>query len=1568
MADPFYTDVYESNNSFAVAAILGEGVHDIAGTGVDWYRFDSLSGTLSFVMTPATAALDLNMELYNAQGQVVRTAFTPSGTEAFSFVSQQDATYFLRVYRAQFGDSPPAGLRNDYSLSVDLPAADVPGPGDSRATAVPLAEGTTVESGIGVDWHRIDTPSGRVTLGMTPAGGANLNLELVNAAGQVVATHFGGAGVAEMVSYLMPTDGVLYARVYNAAYPGTPPNGTVLNYSLSLDLPAVDVPGPGDSRATAVSLAEGTTSLTGIGIDWHRIDTASGRVSLSMTPADSANLNLELMNAAGQVVATGFRGAGLAEAVSYVMPADGVLYARVYNAAYPVTPPNGLQLNYALTLDLPAVDVPGPGDSRATAVPLAEGTLAVTGIGVDWHRIDTLSGWVSLTMTPAAGSDLNVELYDAAGRVVSANARGAGLAETVGYLMPADGVLYARVFNAAYPGTPPNGTQLNYSLMLDLPTAHLAGPGDTRNSAVPLAEGTRAFNGTGVDWHRIDTLSGLVTLRMAPGAGSDLNVELYDAAGRVVAGNARGAGLAETVSYLMPADGVLYARVHNAAFPDAAPNGTVLNYSLTLDLPEATVRGPNDPGETRATATTLTHGTRSVTGTGADWFRLDIGPGQANFTVTPTGVLTQNLNFVLHDANGAPIATDHTDSGPESFSYLVPMQGTYFLQVLNAAYPNGTPNGVSMTYDLTADLPQGSWSRVLPFGPVRDASIGVYDIDGDGRDEIFVGTSKALDAEGNEVRPAGLIVLEDDGTVKWTKTFPAMTVPDRATGKIYQTTSVSTAPVFSDVNGDGRIDIVVGLGADNKAEFSPIGQPGDRGGVAALDAQGNTLWFFEVADTFGDDGRPDGVYGTPTVFDIDGDGVREVIFASWDHYLYVLDGRTGALEQRANLHDTAGASPTVVDLNGDGLFEIVMPSDITDNPAAGLPQQGGILHVFNNQLQQTVAGWNAQVGTSTGAFFRGKFEEQSMWSTAQVADLNRDGRPEIIVGTGDFFKDGRGQYIKVWNADGTLQLKLDTIGNTLASALVADLDGDGRSEIIAATTKGQVHAWSADGTPIFSTKLSPYGADPATLAPVLRAPIAVDLDGDGRLEILVSVGPQTMILDATGRVLTDNALPQLLTLGYDGSPVARDIDHDGRVDIITGGRTDARGQAVVHRFENPLSDAVHGPARTAEYQEVQNLHEVRNFVERFYVTVLGRTADAAGSNSWTDLLATGVQAGADVARGFTGSREFIGRGLSDADFVNVLYSAFFNRTADAAGFASWEAKLEAGVSRTAVVDGFIGSREFTNLATSFGIRAQGGQPRGSNAPVITGTAEADFLRGGAGDSIIFNGGSSVTEVASRDMQGQIFRLYGATLAREPNANGLVGWLDALQSGRLQLEQVAAGFVGSPEFRNIYGPLDNAAFVELLYRNVLNRDASAAELGGWTGRLDAGTSRAAVVLGFSESREYRNGTTSDLDAFMRKTEPRWNDVIEGGGGNDTMNGGLGSDTFVFRKGTGGSDVIHGFDPWDNLQLSGFGYRTAADARAAMTQVGADVVFNAQGQTIRFVGTQLGDMGRVRYNLS
>ena len=127
-------------------------------------------------------------------------------------------------------------------------------------------------------------------------------------------------------------------------------------------------------------------------------------------------------------------------------------------------------------------------------------------------------------------------------------------------------------------------------------------------------------------------------------------------------------------------------------------------------------------------------------------------------------------------------------------------------------------------------------------------------------------------------------------------------------------------------------------------------------------------------------------------------------------------------------------------------------------------------------------------------------------------------------------------------------------------------------------------------------------------------------------------------------------------------------------------------------------------------------------------------------------------------------------------------------------------------------------------------------------------------------------------------------------------------------------------------------------------------------------------RAQVVVGFSESAEYRDNMNPVLDTYMRTAQPMWIDVIEGGAGNDTMNGNTGGDIFVFRQGQGGRDVIHGFEPWDELQFSGFGYSTGSDAMAHMTQSGSSVVFNDQKQVITFLNTSMAEMNRVLYNVS
>ena len=61
--------------------------------------------------------------------------------------------------------------------------------------------------------------------------------------------------------------------------------------------------------------------------------------------------------------------------------------------------------------------------------------------------------------------------------------------------------------------------------------------------------------------------------------------------------------------------------------------------------------------------------------------------------------------------------------------------------------------------------------------------------------------------------------------------------------------------------------------------------------------------------------------------------------------------------------------------------------------------------------------------------------------------------------------------------------------------------------------------------------------------------------------------------------------------------------------------------------------------------------------------------------------------------------------------------------------------------------------------------------------------------------------------------------------------------------------------------------DNTQYVQQLYRNVLGRDVSAADLDAWVGQLDAGASRGSVLVGLSESTEFM-GKIADQVEIVR----------------------------------------------------------------------------------------------------
>lgn len=103
-------------------------------------------------------------------------------------------------------------------------------------------------------------------------------------------------------------------------------------------------------------------------------------------------------------------------------------------------------------------------------------------------------------------------------------------------------------------------------------------------------------------------------------------------------------------------------------------------------------------------------------------------------------------------------------------------------------------------------------------------------------------------------------------------------------------------------------------------------------------------------------------------------------------------------------------------------------------------------------------------------------------------------------------------------------------------------------------------------------------------------------------------------------------------------------------------------------------------------------------------------------------------------------------------------------------------------------------------------------------------------------------------------QAQAARLYNAAMDRRPDAEGLAFWTNSLDQGH-SLDTLARGFMASPEWQARYGVPDNKAFVELLYKNVLDRPGEAEGVAFWTANLDAGRAeRAGTVVGFSESAE------------------------------------------------------------------------------------------------------------------
>jgi hypothetical protein len=188
---------------------------------------------------------------------------------------------------------------------------------------------------------------------------------------------------------------------------------------------------------------------------------------------------------------------------------------------------------------------------------------------------------------------------------------------------------------------------------------------------------------------------------------------------------------------------------------------------------------------------------------------------------------------------------------------------------------------------------------------------------------------------------------------------------------------------------------------------------------------------------------------------------------------------------------------------------------------------------------------------------------QTGWyASPAVADLDQDGRPEVVWGSYD--------AVAVNGEDGALQWRAANGSRVWPGVAVADLTGDGTLEVIVGRSGDQVTVYNAAGGVVWTR--NPFGGGE------VRTLAVADLDGDGRLEIIAGRASggstrQLNVFDAAGNVRAGwparrDGEPGYGWGMYNENVAVADLDGDGTKEVI--GPTDTHYITALDRNGNQL--------------------------------------------------------------------------------------------------------------------------------------------------------------------------------------------------------------------------------------------------------------------------------------------------------------------------------------------------------------------------------------------------------------
>jgi hypothetical protein len=447
----------------------------------------------------------------------------------------------------------------------------------------------------------------------------------------------------------------------------------------------------------------------------------------------------------------------------------------------------------------------------------------------------------------------------------------------------------------------------------------------------------------------------------------------------------------------------------------------------------------------------------------------------------------------------------------------------------------GIPGCPASGYPVVVYLSNGDGTfrpGIISGGPVPALrSIAVGDFNGDGKLDIAA-ASDCLSAQ--DCSSGSMVILLGNGD----GTFTGTGVSYPLGGVVSQANAITVG----DLNSDGKADLVVTLAC------APVVAP-CQGAVSVY--LGNGDGSFQAPNSYPTVGNG----GIPVVIgDFNKDGKPDVLVATPDSNLVFFPGKgDGTLGNASStpLPPYGAQAIAAGDFNGDGNLDV----------AVGASQFASVAFGNGDGTFQTPTAYNLNPTLPEAA------------ESIVVADMNGDGKPDLIVGEGSAFNrttlllnDGSGSFTNM----SSFQLG----GWQSASIGVGDFNGDGKNDIVllsggAGDSQNQgedgtlsVLLGNGDGT----MRSARYISESTPVANTTRglAVAAADFNGDGFQDLIYQACSNT-ISSSCGftLLLADGAggyqPPALFSAPVSGSHFLAlgDFNHDGKPDVAVFNDCDA---------------------------------------------------------------------------------------------------------------------------------------------------------------------------------------------------------------------------------------------------------------------------------------------------------------------------------------------------------------------------------------------------------------------------